>query len=79
MVRRRLANRKDYISLYSVAVDDRGYLAEQRAEQEFAGSKSGRSCINIRKPELIDDDAVTRLVRDSAAWAKARAETQSRA
>src|SRR5262249_27141717 len=49
-----LANRKQYISLYSVAVDDGGYIAEQRAAEEFAGSKSGRSCINIRKPELID-------------------------
>ena len=39
-------------------------LVEAMADR-FPGVKHGRSCLNIQKPELIDDDAVRDLVRES--------------
>ena len=62
-----LASRKSYISLFSMATGAGGYLVEA-LHPRFPGTKIGRSCINITKPELIDDSAV----RDLAArtWAQ---------
>lgn len=56
-----LASRKRYISLYSMGLKDGGYLVEAMRDR-FPGTKTGKSCINITKPELIDDDAVRDLV-----------------
>ena len=60
-----LASRKGYISLFSMAAGSGGYLVED-VHDRFPGTKIGRSCINITKPELIDDDAVRDLAR--ASW-----------
>lgn len=60
-----LASRKGYISLFSMATGSGGYLVED-VHDRFPGTKIGRSCINITKPELIDDDAVRDLAR--ATW-----------
>jgi hypothetical protein len=62
-----LASRKNYISLYSMAIGERGYLVEMVHDQ-FPGTKIGRSCINITKPELIDDAAVRDLA--TRTWAQ---------
>ena len=62
-----LANRKAFISLYAMASTDGGYLVEAMRDR-FPGTKSGRSCINITKPDQVDDDAVRELVR--ASWAQ---------
>ncbi len=62
-----LANRKQFISLYSMASGSGGYLVEEIHDQ-FPGTKIGRSCINITKPELVRDDAVRDLAR--ASWAQ---------
>ena len=59
-----LANRKGFISLYSMASGERGYLVEE-IHDLFPGTKVGRSCINITKPELIDDARVRDLARVS--------------
>ena len=59
-----LANRKSYISLYAMGTRDGRYLVEAMRDR-FPGTKSGRSCVNIVKPELIDDDAVRELATDS--------------
>jgi hypothetical protein len=59
-----LANRKAYISLYVMGTDEGGYLAEQ-AQDRLPGTKVGKSCINIRKPALIDDTVVADLARRS--------------
>ena len=59
-----LANRKGYISLYSMAQTDGGYLVEQ-LKDGFGGAKTGKSCLNLTKPELVDDDAVRNLARES--------------
>jgi hypothetical protein len=59
-----LANRKGYISLYSMGQRDGGYLVEA-VKDAFPGAKTGRSCLNLAKPELVDDDAVRDLARES--------------
>jgi hypothetical protein len=59
-----LASRKQYISLFSMATRDGTYLVEAVRER-FPGTKLGKSCLNISKPELIDDAAVRDLVRES--------------
>ena len=64
-----LANRKSYISLYAMASADGGYLVEAMRDR-FPGAKSGRSCLNITKPEAVEDEAVRELVR--ASWAQYR-------
>lgn len=55
-----LANRKAYISLYSMGTRDGGYLVEA-VRDRFPGTRTGRSCLNIPKPDLVDDDAVRDL------------------
>lgn len=65
-----LASRKHYISLFSMAATpERGYLVEQ-IHDRFPGTTIGRSCINITKPELIDDGAVRDLATESYAQYK---------
>ena len=59
-----LANRKSYISLYSMGQRAGGYLIEA-VHDRFPGTKIGRSCLNITDPDLIDDDAVRDLARES--------------
>jgi hypothetical protein len=59
-----LANRKSYISLYAMGTRDGRYLVEAMRDR-FPGTKAGRSCVNIVKPELIDDDAVRELAVES--------------
>ena len=56
-----LASRKAYISLYSMGIRDGGYLVDAMSDR-FPGTKHGKSCLNITKPDAIEDDAVTRLV-----------------
>lgn len=62
-----LASRKSYISLFSMATGAGGYLVEALHER-FPGTKIGRSCINITKPDQIDDAAVRDLARQT--WAQ---------
>ena len=62
-----LASRKSYISLFSMATGAGGYLVET-LHGRFPGTKIGRSCINITKPELIEDAAVRDLATQT--WAQ---------
>jgi hypothetical protein len=64
-----LASRKAYIPLYLMGTSDGHYLAEAAAER-LAPAKVGRSCVNIRKPELVDDALVADLARRS--WDQSR-------
>ena len=59
-----LANRKGYISLFSMGQRDGGYLVEA-VHDRFPGTKIGRSCLNITDPASIDDEAVTDLARET--------------
>jgi Domain of unknown function (DU1801) len=60
-----LANRKGYISLFSMGQRSGGYLVEA-IHDRFPGTRIGRSCLNITAPDSIDDDAVRDLAR--ATW-----------
>jgi hypothetical protein len=59
-----LANRKNYISLYSMGQRAGGYLIEA-VHDRFPGTKIGRSCLNITDPDSIDGAAVRDLARES--------------
>jgi hypothetical protein len=59
-----LANRKNYISLYSMGQREGGYLIEA-VHDRFPGTKIGRSCLNITDPDSIDGAAVRDLARES--------------
>ena len=59
-----LANRKGYISLFSMGQRSGGYLVEG-VHDRFPGTKIGRSCLNITDPGSIDDDAVRDLARET--------------
>ena len=61
-----IANRKAYVALYAMAgMADGHYLVESMPER-FPGMKIGRSCVNLTKPELVDDDTVRYLAQ--ASW-----------
>ena len=59
-----LANRKGYISLFSMGQRQGGYLVEA-VHDRFPGTKIGRSCLNITDPASVDDDAVRDLARET--------------
>jgi hypothetical protein len=48
-----LASRKQYISVYVCAADERGYLAERR-KAEIPKADIGKSCIRFKKTSDID-------------------------
>jgi hypothetical protein len=61
-----IANRKACVALYAMAgMADGHYLVESMPER-FPGMKIGRSCVNLTKPALVDDDTVRLLAR--ASW-----------
>ena len=64
-----LAQRKRYISLYSMALDGERYLAESMIDR-FPGSKVRKSCINITHVDRVSDEAVTELVEKTAEFFK---------
>ena len=60
-----IANRKAYVALYVMAgMADGHYLVESMPDR-FPGMKIGRSCVNLTRPELVDDDTVRFLARES--------------
>ena len=59
-----IANRKAYISVYAMGSRGDQNLVEAVADR-FPGTKHGRSCLNIDKPELVDDDALRDLILES--------------
>jgi hypothetical protein len=59
-----LANRKAYVSVYSTATaGDRSLVEELHAR--LPGTKVGRSCLNLPRPEAVDLAVVTELVERS--------------
>ncbi len=62
-----LGNRKSYVSLYSMAIKDGDYLTAAYAAR-FSKTKLGKSCFNIRQPELVEDDLVAEVVRETVAY-----------
>jgi hypothetical protein len=64
-----LASRKAYVSLFSMGQRDGGYLVEA-VHDRFPGTTIGRSCLNIKDPTTISDEAVRDLVTET--WAQYR-------
>lgn len=61
-----VGNRKRFVSLYANATKDGGYILEHYVDR-LPGVKLQRSCVNITKPELLDDAVITELARETAA------------
>ena len=55
------APRKGYVSLYSTAITENAYLAEE-FRKEMGGLKGGKSCINIKDLHGLEDGALKRLI-----------------
>lgn len=62
-----LASRKSYISLFSMALHDGDYLVASMRDR-FPGSAMGKSCLNIKDRDLVDDAAVRDLAVQT--WAQ---------
>lgn len=62
-----VGNRKSYVSIYSSAARDGDYLVGRYAS-ELPGTKLGKSCINVYRPELIDDEVLRRLVLETVEY-----------
>lgn len=56
-----------YVSLYVLAEDDHGYLAEQHAARLGPKVSVGKSCVRFRTADDLDLAALGRLVRAAAA------------
>jgi hypothetical protein len=61
-----LASRKTYVSLFSMALGDGDLVAAMH--DRFPGSAIGKSCINIKDNDAVDDDAVRDLALET--WAQ---------
>lgn len=59
-----VGDRKRHVSLYSNATRDGTYLLDHYRSR-LPGAKVLRSCINVTEPELLDDDVVTELARET--------------
>ena len=60
-----IASNTGYISLYALAADSRGYVAE-RYQERLPAAKIGRSCVRFRRFEDLDAGALSDLVAEVA-------------
>jgi hypothetical protein len=63
-----IANRKAYVSLYAMGEAASGGTLVEEAKRRIPALKTGRGCINLPRPELLDDETVRYLAR--ASWAQ---------
>jgi Domain of unknown function (DU1801) len=59
-----LSSRKQYISLYVLCADERGYLAERYAER-LPKTSIGKSCVRFKRTSDVDLDALRDLLVDA--------------
>ena len=59
-----IANRKTGISIYVVAADDKGYLAE-RYRDRLSKAKIGKSCIVVKRASDLDFDLLAEMVTEA--------------
>jgi hypothetical protein len=62
-----LASNKRYISLYVMAADKDGYLAESYKEK-LPKADIGRSCVRFKKLSDLDPKALNELISTGAKW-----------
>jgi hypothetical protein len=60
-----VASNASYISLYALAADSRGYVAERYKEQ-LPKAKIGKSCVRFKKLEDVDTAALAALIKETA-------------
>jgi hypothetical protein len=59
-----VAARKRYVSFYSTALREDRYLLEVYADR-LPGAKVLRSCVNVTKPDLLDDEVLAEISRET--------------
>jgi hypothetical protein len=69
-----LASNKRYISLYVMAADENGYLAETY-KQRLPKADIGRSCVRVKRFADLDPEALRDLIRTGAEWSPIGAAT----
>jgi hypothetical protein len=62
-----LASQKRYISLYVMAADEGGYLAESYKDR-LPKADIGRSCVRIKRLDDVDQEQLRQLIRSGAQW-----------
>jgi len=62
-----LASNKNYISLYVMAADKEGYLAESYKDK-LPKANIGRSCVRFKRLSDLDPKALTELISTAAKW-----------
>ena len=60
-----VANNKRYISLYCLAADNHGYVAE-RFKERLPKASIGKSCVRFKKLSDLDEDTLRELLRLTA-------------
>jgi hypothetical protein len=63
-----LASNKNYISLYVMAADKDGYLAESYKDK-LPKANIGRSCVRFKRLSDLDQKALNELITTGAKWA----------
>ena len=61
-----IANNKQYISLYSCAADEDGYVAE-RYRGRLPKANIGKSCVRFKRLSDLDEETLRELIRETAA------------
>jgi hypothetical protein len=61
-----IASNASYISLYCLAADANGYVAEHYVDR-LPKANIGKSCVRFRKLADLDEKAVVSLIRETAA------------
>ncbi len=64
-VRISIASNASYISLYALAADARGYVAERYRDQ-LPKAKIGKSCVRFKRLEDLDAGALSELIAETA-------------
>lgn len=60
-----IASNASYISLYALAADSRGYVAE-RYRERLPAAKIGKSCVRFKRLEDVDAEALRELIAEAA-------------
>lgn len=60
-----LASNAQYVSLYCLAADEQGYVAE-RYREALPKAKIGKACVRFKRLSDLDQKVLVRLIRETA-------------
>lgn len=60
-----VASNAQYVSLYCLAADEQGYVAE-RYREALPKAKIGKCCVRFKRLAELDQKALVRLIRETA-------------